>query len=611
MTDAPDLKDPATVAQLAATFRGAAVLDAEIWSRACLTYKNAFGEIHVGLREPTEVQLQLFEHDRQCKMAGVPMKCLVYKSRRMGASTGAQGVLYHRLQRTGNLTCKLMANTDKTAGEVSDIFKLMAKKDRFPWPGQKGPAVTQDIAGRTTLASTSVYVDLSARGEEPGRGGAAQLANLTECAHYPETGDPVGGFLPSVQAALTSAVGCIIADTTPAGPVGWFFEMCMLAVKREADGKQKLSDWKLIFVPWWKGRDATKAFVNDAQRDDFLANLRPDESEEWANHDPEHAFITPEHMHWRRMIIDDVLKGSVETFRTEYASSVREGFMRSARHVFNLREMQRGFDNAKGCHPIKVGGMSLIEGNAKASFIPEENGATKIWEDPIYNHSYLVAMDCATGADQATGGAKANPDYHSIGVWRAEYTENGIVYPPRRVAEHHSRLPIEVASAEAHALSIYYGGALIFPEINGCGLAGVKALESLGANIFARKMANLTMNNTETANGWMTTEVTRKTIIAFLAQAIRTRMIDVPCADWWEEALNFVIDPKKGRPEALSGQKDDRIMESAVAIFNMNTATRYELPTYHRVTEAQLRRNGGKVLADGTRLESFSRGRNR
>ncbi len=587
----------------AATFQGLAMADAEVWARQCLTYKDALGVEHTGL-DPSDVQLQMFAHDRECRLAGVPCKMIVYKSRRMGASTGAQGIIYHREQGTKDLTAKLMANKDTTAGEVSDIFKLMATKDRFPWPHVKGPPVVQDINGCTTLASGSVYKDLSARGEEPGRGGAAQIANLTESAFYPETGDPVGGFLPSVQAALTSAVGLIIADSTPNGPAGWFYQMCMLALDREAKGQQRLGDWKLIFVPWWKGRDATKPFRNEQEKAEFMANLRQDETEEWENHDPKHELITPEAMNWRRMIINDVLKGSVETFRTEYASSVREGFMRSARHCFNLREMQRQHTAASACHPIKVGSVTMT--GDRAIWVNDENGATLIYEDPIYGLSYLCAWDTMTGADQASGG-KADPDWHSIQIWRAEYTEGGVIYPPRLVAIHHSRLPIEVAAAEAHGLSVHYGTCMIFAEVNNCGLAGVKALESMGARIFARTMKNVTLNDTETANGWMTTEVTRKTIIAFLAQAIRKRMIDCPDAEFWNECLSFVVDPKKGRPEAMEGQHDDRVLCAAIALSNMSAASRMDMPVRRRVTEEQLMRRGGLVLPDGTRLEEYKR----
>ncbi len=381
--------------------------------------------------------------------------------------------------------------------------------------------------------------------------------------------------------------------------------MCLLALEREANKTQTLNDYKLIFVPWWKGKDATKAFASDAQRAEFMGSLKEDEVLEWENHDPERKVITPEHMHWRRMIINDVLKGSVELFRIEYASSVREGFMRAARHCFNLREMQRGYEAARGCHPIKVGAMSLLDGNTKAVFIHEEHGATKIYEDPTYGNSFVCAWDTMTGSDQVGTSTKSNPDWHSIVIIRAEIVENGIVYPPRLVASHKSRLPIEVAAAEAHALSLYYGGCLILPEVNNSGLAGVKALEALGANIFQRKTGNVTTSTVETANGWMTTEVTRKTIIAILAQAIRTRTFDCPELEFWQQALNFIVDPKKGRPEALSGQKDDLILSVAIALANLGAATRMDLPTRRKITESDLRRRGGVVLPDGTRISGY------
>lgn len=574
--------------------------DPEVWARRFATIKNDFAEEVVG-PEPTKVQREMYAYYRECQAQGVPCKMLVYKSRRMGASTGAQAIFYHHGQRNPGVTGKLMGNKDETANEVFEIFGRMARGDMFPWDDEDGAERrrVEETAGVVRFGKGSVFKNLSARGEEPGRGGAVQMANLTECAHYPETGDPVGAFLQSAKAALTSPVGLLIADSTPNGPKGWFYKMVMLALKAERAGTRKPGDWKLIFVPWWEGHDSTKAFGSEEERARFAADLRPDEREELEKHDRGRGVITLEHLNWRRMMIESFLEGEVNKFRQEYPSDPREGFLLSSRNRFDLTRLEAMKTAALAGRVESVGNFS-VQDDGRVSWLPDAAGLTRIFEGPKYGCRYWVSFDTMTGEDQTMTGTKADPDWHDIQVWRGEYYDEalGAERVRKLVCRHVSRLPIDLAATEAYGMSVYYGGAPVVVEKNNSGLAAIVTLRALGANLWKRKRLNPSTNNVEEQIGWDTNAQTRKTIIDGLAKAVRQGDIEIPDVEVIEQMMVFVTNAS-GKPEAMPGEHDDAVLAAAIAEATKECAAEREMPKRGRWTAQKLRRDPGLGTSDG------------
>lgn len=570
--------------------------DPEVWARKFLVIKDDFG-VEIRGPKPTKVQTEEYKYYRECQRAGVPCKMLVYKSRRMGASTGAQVIFYHHGQSYPGITGKLMANKEDTAAEVFEIFERMAKGDRFPW--ENGGQAVESKAGLVRFGKGSEYKNLSARGAEPGRGGGVQMANLTECAYYPEIDDPVGAFLQSAKAAVTSPIGLVIADSTPAGARGWFYKMVMLALKAMRDGTWKPGDWKLIFVPWWEGYDATQAFRSAEEREVFGRELRKDELAELTKHDRGRGVITLEHLNWRRTMIESMLQGDVNKFRQEYPSDPVEGFLMSSRQRFDMEVLQRMRTRAAGINPEGIGNFS-VQDDGTASWLPDPQGLTKLFELPKCGCRYIVSFDTMTGADQVSPDKKANPDFQDIQVWREEIYDEGLqaVRMRKLVARHCSRLPVDMAAVEAYGLSLHYGRAIIVVEKNNSGLAPIIVLKQLGANLWKRRRINPTNNNVEEQIGWDTDAGTRKTIIDGLAKAIREEKLDIPDPEVIDQMMTFVTNAK-GKPEAMPGEKDDAVFSAAIAEANKGAATKYGMPVRRRYTEAQLRRNPWLGSPDG------------
>lgn len=569
-------------------------LDPEIWFRHFAVIHDIEGR-EVRGPVPNKLQLRMFDAYRLCRQARKPCRMIILKPRRKGASTCAQSLIYHHLQANHGLRAKMMGDIDSTSDEIFGMFQLYARNDRFDWSGRgQVYAPNGDLTDDQILWNGSIYRKTTAGSKNAGRGGGIQAGNMTECAHWVR--DPTLGFLPSAQAALTSDVGLLIADSTPNGPAGWFYETCMRAMARRGD----LSSWQFIFAAWWEFEDSMMAFSCEEEREEFEAELREDEREELRRFG-KNGEITLEHLKWRRAIIEEFCNGDVDRFRQEYPSDPTQCFLKSGRPRFNIEVLERMATLAEEIHPQR-GTIELHEDSMKATFHPDPEGDVEIYEEPVYGLRYLVAADTMTGEDQIDDEERSEPDWHSIGVWRAEYFDEvlRIHYLPRLVALWTGQQDIDIATEVAAGLSLFFcpdGGCLVIPEVNNCGLAMVKDLDAMGIPLFDRRRRTK-QGMSEKSVGWKTTPITRKTIIDKLARLIRDQAVDIPSSEVIDQLKTFVID-KRGIPSAMPGKHDDHVMQCAIALSNIDLATTREIPRKPRLSRRALMRNPYLESPDG------------
>jgi len=233
--------------------------------------------------------------------------------------------------------------------------------------------------------------------------------------------------------------------------------------------------------------------------------------------------------------------------------------------------------------------------------VPDSEGQWRIWEKPQEGKRYLMGVDTCTGEDQQLDqGLAPNPDFHSAQVWRDGYFDDMQQWHlPRLVASHHSRLEVAYLSAEIAAASSYYGNCLIVPEVNGSGLAIVKILQELHrAHVFRRRKINDSTGIVNKAFGWSTDVSTRKTIIDWLAKMILDGALDIPDPKTISELKTFIVN-KKGKPEAATGLHDDRVLATAIAVFNLPHAKEYRIKPRQTLTARLLDRNPKLACPDG------------
>ena len=557
-------------------------LDAEVWFTSFATLKAKDGKM-IRAPKPNVLQKRMLQHYRQCQADRVPCKMAILKPRQTGASTVTQAIMYHHMRKYAGLSGSIMGDIAGTSDKVFEIFRRFAENDDFPWEGpatkrlSDNGSLTDDI----TLPNGSKYAKETAGSKNAGRSGTIQAGNMTEVAFWQAHGlnDPALGYLQSLYDGGPESLA--IADSTPNGPQGWFYNICT-----------RSSEWKFIFAAWFEFTEYSTKFSSVSEEREFTASLEPAEIAE-----QERFKLTPEQLNWRRRTIQNKCDGNEDKFRQEYPSDPEECFLRSARPRFHLTKLAELEKAAAPCQPT-IGNLELQTGKI-ALWRPDDGGSIQRWEEPRTECRYLVAVDTCTGEDQQIGGTSSDPDYHSIQVWRDGYRdESGDFHKPRLVARHHSRWDVGEASNEVANLSRYFGNCLVVPEVNNSGLAMVRYLIDAGINVYRRRKITDTTGMVERAYGWMTDRTTRKTIIDNLATALVNEELDIPSGDVLREMKNFVVN-KAGKPEAAAGFKDDDVLCAAIAVFNLDGATLLRDRPVRKISVSRLARDPNYMCPDG------------
>jgi len=557
-------------------------IDPEAWFTTFAVIKDKRGKTISP--EPNILQKRMFAHYRKCQLEQKPCKMVILKPRQKGASTCAQALTYHHMQKLEDLSGSLMGDISGTSDKVFEIYRRYAENDQFPW-NDTGTNLKNggNLADAITLDSGSVYGKETAGSKNAGRSGTVQVGNMTEVAFWPMQGakDPALAYLQSLYDG--DSLSLVVADSTPNGPTGWFYRTWV-----------QDNEWAKIFAAWFEFEDSSTPFENESMKQDFIDTMTEDEKSE-----KERFGVNYEQLHWRRRVLQDKCNGDISKFRQEYPSDPDECFLMSSRPRFHtdiVKDMLKSSEK----QDYQLGTVTFQdEARKNAAFVKDRAGLWKVYEEPEYDSKYLISIDTCTGEDQQQQGLAADPDFHSAQVWKAPYEDwHGDWHVAKLVAVHHSRIDIGVLAEEIAAMASWYGGAFTIPEVNNSGLALVKYLLDLGVSVYRRRKTIDSMGLVEKSFGWQTDRLTRKTVIDHLASEIMERNIDIPDAGVMQELKTFVVNDK-GKPEASPGHHDDHVLACAIAVYNMESATSYKIPKKKAITNRMLHKNPTLMCPDG------------
>ena len=556
-------------------------IDPEVWFSTFAVIKDKRGK-DIKPKANT-LQKRMFAHYRKCQIEGLPCKMIILKPRQKGASTCAQALTYHHMRKYENLSGSLMGDISGTSDKVFEIYRRYAVNDLFPWDGT-GTNLEDggNLADLIKLKTRSQYGKETAGSKNAGRSGTIQVGNMTEVAFWPMQGerDPALGYLQSLYDG--DSVSLVVADSTPNGPNGWFYRTWV-----------QDNEWAKIFAAWFEFEDSVIPFKSEDEKQDFIDTMTEDEKQEMERFD-----VNYEQLHWRRRVLQDKCNGDLSKFRQEYPSDPDECFLMSSRprfHMANVEAMHRACSEQH----MRVGNITVQGDSKNASFAPDRAGMWKVYDEPEYDSKYLISVDTCTGEDQQTQGLAADPDYHSVQVWRAPFEDwHGNWHVPRMVALHHSRVDIGILAHEVEAAARYYGNAFVIPEVNNSGLALLKYLLEMGLSVYRRRKYNDSMGMVEKSFGWSTDKITRKTVIDHLASEIIEENVDIPDASVLKEFKTFVINDR-GKPEAAPGHHDDHVLAAAIALYNIDSATTFKAPKKKKISNRMLRKNPSMMCPDG------------
>lgn len=267
------------------------------YAEKCLKIRTKKGDIL-----PLQLNAaQLYIHrllEEQLNKTG-KIRALIVKGRQQGCSTYVEARYFWKVtHRTG---CRAFILTHLE--DASRALYEMARRFHDNCPDLVRPHISQANAKELVFdVLDSGYRIGTARSQGTGRSHTIQYFHGSEVAYWPQAESHMSGILQAVPDAEGSEV---ILESTSAGALGLFYQMCMAAQKGE-------SDYQLIFVPWFWQTEYQKPVPND-----FVASAEEEDLAQQYN-------LTKEQLCWRRSKIAEL--GSVWTFRREYPCSVAEAF---------------------------------------------------------------------------------------------------------------------------------------------------------------------------------------------------------------------------------------------------------------------------------------------
>lgn len=518
-------------------------------------------------------QRRLYEAYETLLAIGVEeIRILGLKIRQCGGTTASCHIQYHHSQRFKSKSVTI-ANIASNSQAILAKMKLYSQHDRFPWGNPLDPG---EIKLRWKNGSEAEIT--SAESMNPGISRTRTAALFSEACKYPRKG--VKDDKKIMASVLPSVNQLAIAESTPEGADGWFYEQWhgtkdmpgalslddyLAALKR---GERKPGNgWVKVFAAWFEFEENRRP-VTEGERAKIERTLTNRERQGIRAYKWDFEQIA-----WRRDTMASECGGSEELFDEFYPEDDVSCFLSSGRPRFDMRSLvameRRAMEQIHETGHLDDQGAGVI-------FTPNEAaGQIQIFERPKPGCRYILWCDPATGEDQTES---KDPDRYSIGVLRTGYVMDSVARIPKVAARVKAPCTDESDQITNHIINLskFYGSCLIVLEIN-MGLHILEKLKLSGLPIYKREVIDPMDGKTKRYMwGWkLKDRDQRRTVIDCLAIHIRDGTIDPSDPHIIKECKTFVV-AKNGREEARSGCHDDDVLGLGMAVYCEGAATLYK-----------------------------------
>lgn len=553
------------------------------------------------------LQRKMFQVYEVCQHLGIPCHMIVLKSRQSGGSTAAGHITYHHCRRYSCRAC-CIADIFPNSDNIYHIFCRYGDTDEFPW--STSWAHNSEV-GR--FSNRSLIEKLTAENPNAGISGTRQAVWKSEVAKWAEDGVKDARKTNSnLMASLNKngANSLEIEESTPEGASGLFYEHWHGT--KESPGAVTLEEFLAgkrgngmikVFAAWFEheehahdGQDGRPS-VSEGEAKDIMSTLDDREKKGvrlygW----------TVEQIAWRRATKATDCNNDDDLFDMHYPEDEVSCFAASGCPRFNVQ----GMNNLKLLSKTMVPrfGVMTAQGDKLTNVgfhARDENEAWCImYEEPRAGMRYLQVVDPMTGAENTRG---ANPDRHSVIVWRAAFSEElpdwSLVHRPmKQVAriKPPCRFDNDTLAADIVMLSRYYGNCMTVVEKNKGELI-IKILREYGIPLYRFEEVDKLTGKVENYYGWETNTDSKHRAIEMANALVRETTVEKPKIIVDEhthaEMITFVID-SKGRCAARGSCHDDDVMNTVVAAATIESATL--LPETYRVRREPADRHRWKKI---------------
>lgn len=566
------------------------------YSRHFLKIVNKQGKL-VGF-EPNAAQLALDAALEKQRLAGMPQRAIVVKSRQVGISTGVQGKAIQRTTLNANHSAIVVAHDLDTGAKLYQMGRLMwshlPEDDELPIK----PAVGHHKRARHLNFSeraleawqhgdsglNSEYLVSTAQETESGRGGTYRTVHGSEVAFWPDIAAKLMALLSGMPDDPDTLA---VLESTPNG-LNEFKDWWDDAV----EGR---SDFVAFFWPWWKQAEYTLPFANKAEREDFAHDVGEgpfgEDEPRMLNPGPldtmsgEHVPLTLEQLHWRRKTIANKLGGRVDRFKQEFATNPDEAFLSTGHRVFDPYLVQGVLMDVEKTDPRMPSPESpgpdkgRFKAKARKKRESKRTGLVEVPEDPLWvprsklevgeaagwklwirdeprdkktkalSGDYVIAVDPSGGQLNETD----EPDFHAVQI--------GNHSTLKQVATYASRVDPDLLAEEVYLAALFFNRAWVAVEITGgFGLPIARRLwlDYRYGRMYVRRSHDRQREKQEDRLGWSTDRMTKPIMVAGLHELLREGTHGIRDRETALEMQTYVRNDR-GQMGAESGKYDDRV----------------------------------------------------
>lgn len=486
-------------------------------------------------------QLQVWDVLQQQQQEGRPLRVIVLKSRQVGISTFASGLVFARTYTKPNTNAVIMGHHKKA---TSNLF---AKQRYFYEHLDPDLVVPLDRTNTEELYCKEMNWRISlATAGTPHATRSNTILNLlfTEAGFY----DDLLGIKGATEAAVPQILeSMIIIETTANGMGSDFHKLWKLAIEGQIDYCPK-------FLKWYEDPEcALPKFPNQRIQDDILKpyfDKFPDLRER-----AREFKLTPEQIGWYGHKLKNQYNGDELLCQQEFPMTWEEAFLSTGRPCIPTKVVLAHVNKSKpGKLYDPTADLNRYEDLKEEPWlVRNKNTYLEIWRRPVEGRYYLISVDVAQGTD--TG------DFTCAHVFD--------IANQKVCATFHGRIDPKQAAAICAKLGKMYNNAVIAPEIDGLGYTLLSHLKDIYFNIYQQRKDEGYRVIVSNKLGWETTTESRHMIVVNMRRMLGEHTADtsIMCPDraLLDELLTFV--DKDGKPQAQKGFHDDRVMAYAIGLW--------------------------------------------
>ncbi len=549
LTMADDPRYPVVLANPLAWQRLRCEHDFEYWCATCATIKHKTQgcDVRLQLNAPQRRVAALLEADRR---AGQPIRLIMLKARQWGGSTLVQTYMAWiqscHCRNWHSIICSQVKDT--STGIRGMYTKLLENYPAELWEGDEPPRFrpyerstnVREISGRGCRVTVS-----SIENQDAIRGADFAMAHLSETAFWKATpGHSPEDVIRAICGSIALLPNSLIAMESTANGVGNYFHSEWLRC-RAGEG-----DKHAVFVPWYEIEIYRLSPPDPAA---FATSLDEYELALWHDHG-----CALDQIYWYRCKRREY--ASHEKMMAEFPTTDTEAFAATSSNVFHRLKVEA---LRSECRQARIGEL------VGSAWVDDPCGAMKLWQPPLPDGEYVVAVDI--------GGRTAKADWSVIAVLRVDTPR------PEVVAQWRGHIDHDLLGERAESIATYYNMALLVIESNslessrgGCGMYILDRLGDSYPRLYRRRVYDDTLRCETSRIGFHTNRQTKEMIITGLVAAVRTGGYIERDTMAVDELLTYE-QLADGSYAAKPGCHDDILMTRAIALHAAHHATTPEI----------------------------------